>query len=165
MYYRSCCKNGGVGIFRRNELGKYITEIDVIKSVNEKTFEICGIELKTYKQKVRIFCLYRTPSSDFRTFIEIFSSFLENNYNIVNEATRVSQTSATAIDYVCLNVEQSDYALTVIFNGISDHSCQLLTLHSCINIGICESSSSRSFSKTNYKYFITKRKLGRCVYN
>nr|CAI5843919.1 unnamed protein product [Callosobruchus analis] len=179
MYYRSCCKNGGVGIFCRNELGKYITEIDVIKSVNEKTFEICGIELKTYKQKVHIFCLYRTPSSDFKTFIEIFSSFLENRYkhkstrsvilvgdwnvdfssnsleknllqdtlssfgfqNIVDEATRVSLTSATAIDYVCLNVEQSD-------------SCQLLTLHSCINIGICESSYSRSFSKTNYKYFI-----------
>nr|CAH7753478.1 unnamed protein product [Callosobruchus chinensis] len=156
MYYRSSCKNGGVCIFCRNELGEYVTEIDVSKSVTERTFEICGIELKTYKQKVHIFCLYRTPSSDFKNFIAVFSSFLEYNYkskrtkdvilvgdwnvdfssnsleknliqdtlssfgfqNIVGEATRVSQKSATAIDYVCLNVEQSDYSLSVIFNGV-----------------------------------------------
>nr|CAH7761994.1 unnamed protein product [Callosobruchus chinensis] len=155
MYYRSSCKNGGVGIFCRNELGEYVTEIDVSKSVTERTFEICGIELKTYKQKVHIFCLYRTPSSDFKNFIEVFSSFLEYNYNIVGEATRVSQKSATAIDYVCLNVEQSDYSQSVIFNGISDHSCQLLTLHRCIKLspGICENKYSRSFSKTNYNNF------------
>nr|CAH7742041.1 unnamed protein product [Callosobruchus chinensis] len=132
MYYRSSCKNGGVGIFCRNELEKYVTEIDAIKSVTERTFEICGIELKTYKQQVHIFCLYRTPSNNFKNFIEVFSLFLEYNYKSKSEATRVLQKSATAIHYVCLNVEQSAYAPSVIFNGISDHSCQLLTLHSCI---------------------------------
>nr|CAH7745632.1 unnamed protein product [Callosobruchus chinensis] len=90
-----------------------------------KKLEICGIQL-TYKQKVHIFYLYRKPSSDFKIFIEVFSSFLEYNYkskrtkdvilinsleknllqdtmssfgfqNILGESTRVSQKSATTI--------------------------------------------------------------------
>ncbi|VEN53815.1 unnamed protein product [Callosobruchus maculatus] len=75
------------------------------RSVTKKAFEICAIELKTNEQKLHIFCLYRSASSDFKKFIEVFSPFLEYNWITVNESTMISQTSATAIDYVCLNVE------------------------------------------------------------
>nr|CAH7768692.1 unnamed protein product [Callosobruchus chinensis] len=75
MYYRSSCKNGGVGDWNVD-----FSSNSLEKNLIQDTLSSFGFQ------------------------------------NIVGEATRVSQKSATAIDYVCLNVEQSDYSLSVIFN-------------------------------------------------
>lgn len=56
---------------------------------------------------------------------------LLQTYNLrvtTNEPTRITKTSATAIDYIITNIEDSNCSAEVIHSGISDHDTQTITV-------------------------------------
>lgn len=56
---------------------------------------------------------------------DIFNSF--NLYNNVNEATRITSISATAIDYMCTSFNFFEKTCHVMNNILSDHTAQILS--------------------------------------
>jgi hypothetical protein len=53
-----------------------------------------------------------------------------NLHSLVNFPTRTQKHSSSAIDNIFLNTSQfNNYVITPMFNGLSDHDAQLLTLN------------------------------------
>ena len=51
-------------------------------------------------------------------------------YSIVGFPTRISNTSSTAIDNIFIDIlKNTNYTITPLPNGLSDHDAQILTLH------------------------------------
>lgn len=163
-YTRSDYKNGGACIFVHNSLKYSVIEVEKLYKnlCEDKVFECCGIRCFLENiGNVKIFCIYRNPSSNVQVFLDKLSTLLEATvrsqskiiicgdinvnvlqtlasdtvalkdilkiYNLkitINEATRVTQTSATCIDNIFCNLSQ--YNASVYDAAISDHKGQLL---------------------------------------
>ena len=72
---------GGCGIYCKNELkAKYIPI-----NYNHEKFEVCAIEVTVNKVKVAVIAIYKSPSTDYKVFSQIFDSlqFLVSKYRHV----------------------------------------------------------------------------------
>lgn len=187
-FCRSTFKHGGVAIYCRKEMFKHIDEIK-LNSSTEKNFEICGAKITMHNHKcLKVFCIYRSPSTNVNTFLLELSNFLETNlksnekvvicgdFNVDflknsyekwdlsdtlnsygftchnNNATRTIAGSSSSIDYICSTLMENDVVYNIEFNGLSDHSAQILTLKNFANISKNQKKFiyRRIFSNQNY---------------
>lgn len=93
---------------------------------------------------------YLSESHDKDKLIDLINSLYLNP--IFNEATRITPTSESAIDYIFTNFNNIIVKKRIIHNGLSDHSAQV------ISFPVTEENKytnykSRSFSKKNIKLF------------
>lgn len=86
-YCRKEYKNGGVAIFCSNKLKDSCSAIEQIEKWSKETiFEVCGVKiLLKNNNSLKIFCVYRSPSTDVNLFLRELNSFLHNISRIKNE--------------------------------------------------------------------------------
>ena len=72
---------GGCGIYCKNELKAKHIPINY----NHEKFEVCAIEVTVNKVKVAVIAIYKSPSTDYKVFSQIFDSlqFLVSKYRHV----------------------------------------------------------------------------------
>lgn len=85
-----------------------------------------------------------------RELTDVLSSF--NISKLINTETRVAKNSKTGIDYICVNNSGNVLKCNVIFNGLSDHSAQILTIGENINKPVL-TQYARSFTEQNHHRF------------
>ena len=70
---------GGVCILAKNTLN--FNNVKVSKICEEKTFEICCAQFNFDVFSICVFSIYRSPKSDFSSFLTKLSTVLEDKYN------------------------------------------------------------------------------------
>lgn len=76
-----------------------------------------------------------------------------NLYIFVNEPTRITNHSATTIDYICSNIKETDLSYKVVSTGISDHEGLIATIILNQNVKKKEIKETRIFSTVNFRSF------------
>ena len=90
-------------------------------------------------------------ANDTQLLINLLTSMNINMH--VNSHTRVSQYSATTIDYFCTNLNKQNISCSVISAGLSDHEVVYCTVQLESSILCQKHKFGRLFSKTNYNSF------------
>ena len=81
-YCRQKFEQGSVSIFIRKDIN-YST-IDLDKFSKEKDFEICTINIPTQQECLLILCTYRSPSGDFKNFLQQLELVMNKLYKLSN---------------------------------------------------------------------------------
>jgi hypothetical protein len=71
-------QKGGVCIFVQKDL--FFNCVDLSKFCEEKTVELCAIQLESQGKHFVILCVYRAPSGDFNLFLQLFDEALKSLY-------------------------------------------------------------------------------------
>ena len=125
-----------VNIFLR-ELNSFLHHISRTKN---KNIILCG--------DININYLLNSPERN--ELVDILHAYGFDNY--LEEPTRRTSISSSAIDYICTNFGKDSYNIStsVCFNGISDHSAQFLKINCNLDLNVNKFTYKRVYSSDNY---------------
>lgn len=86
-----------------------------------------------------------------RELTDLLSSF--NITKLINTATRITKYSRTGINYTCTNDASNVLNGQVVFNGLSDHSSQILNINNLTDKPLVKNEYIRLFMEQNYNRF------------
>jgi hypothetical protein len=134
-YCRKSLLKDGDGIFAHKKHN--YSNVDLSKYCKEHDIEACALKLELIALNIYVVTVYRAPCGN-------FTSFLKDNernkqldavlllYNLtatVLVPIRLQNQSNMAVDNIFIdNYKFTKYTVSPIYNGLSDHDAQLLTI-------------------------------------
>lgn len=113
-YCRQNLQKGGVCIFVRNDIN--FNNISLSKFSREKDLELCAVELELKSGNLIVIGLYRSPSGDFKHFLNLLENTLQHIHEKKHEYMFCGDFN---IDYLTENTKKEEFnTLLATFNLI-----------------------------------------------
>lgn len=133
-YCRKHFKNGGVMILHKN-LNLEIKEINNLSQFcEEKTFEVCGVEIKIGNDTIKLLSMYRSPAADINHFLLKLDTILNN---ICKNGCKVILCGDFNIDYLSVSNSKKQLIDIIqsydIYMRLSEPTRYSANVNSCID--------------------------------
>jgi exonuclease III len=131
QFYRTIHAQGGVVVYIHNNL--YSTAINLSKYCIEKDIEICAVRLEVQYSVFCIITIYRSPSGNFKSFLETLDAVLQSVYSPSQEIIICGDIN---INYLVVNEQRKQLDnLLLLYNltGIVDFPTRLTDTSTAID--------------------------------